>query len=87
MSKRRKRSRYEIIHDILETVTQGARFTNIMYRANLSYDNTRRYVEKLLQKELIMQKDGLYYLTEKGLKLLDILKAYKQKKEELNQLM
>ena len=87
MGGRRKRSKYEIIHDMLETISPGAKIMHIMYKSNLSYEVTRKYVDKLTEKGLIMQKDSMYFLTEKGQILLDVLKQYKQKKEELNQLL
>jgi len=87
MGGRRKRTKYEIVHDILDTISPGAKIINVMYKSNLSYEVTRKYLDKLLAKELIIHKDNLFYLTEKGLMLLEILKQYKQKKEELNQLM
>ena len=83
----KKRSKYDLVHDILETISPGARITQIMYKSNLSSEVTRKYVDKLQAKELIVQKDRTYYLTEKGQMLLEILKQYKQKKEELNQLL
>jgi len=71
---------------VLEKYNSGAKFLHIMYRANLSYTLTKKYLDKLMKEELIIQKDELYFLTEKGLRLLDILKAYIQKKEELDEL-
>jgi len=81
---RKKRTRYEIIHDILSQCENGAKKTWLMYKANLSYELTNNYINKLVEKELIVQKDGLYYLTDKGRKLLDLLKDYKEKKQSLD---
>ncbi len=58
---RKKRTKYEIIHDILSQCENGAKKT-----------------------WLIAQRDGLYYLTEKGKKLLELLKEYKEKKTALD---
>ena len=84
---RKKRTKYEIIHDILNACENGAKKTWLMYKANLSYELTNNYINKLVEKELIIQKDGLYYLTEKGMKLLDLLKDYKEKKQNLDKVM
>jgi len=81
---RKKRTRYEIIHDILAQCENGAKKTWLMYKANLSYELTNNYINKLVEKELIIQKDGLYYLTDKGRKLLELLKEYKEKKQALD---
>ena len=84
---RKKRTRYEIIHDILSQCENGAKKTWLMYKANLSYELTNNYINKLVEKELIIQKDGLYYLTDKGRKLLDLLKDYKEKKQGLDKVV
>ncbi|BAB65657.1 MULTISPECIES: winged helix-turn-helix domain-containing protein [Sulfolobaceae] len=84
---RKKRTRYEIIHDILSQCENGAKKTWLMYKANLSYELTNNYINKLVEKELIVQKDGLYYLTDKGRKLLDLLKDYKEKKSGLDKVV
>ncbi|AGE70827.1 winged helix-turn-helix domain-containing protein [Sulfolobus acidocaldarius] len=81
---RKKRTRYEIIHDILAQCENGAKKTWLMYKANLSYELTNNYINKLVEKQLISQKDGLYYLTDKGKKLLELLKEYKDKKTALD---
>jgi len=81
---RKKRTRYEIIHDILSQCENGAKKTWLMYKANLSYALINNYINKLVEKELIIQKDGLYYLTDKGRKLLELLKEYKEKKQALD---
>ncbi len=55
-----------------------------MYRANLSYDLTTNYLNELEKLGLVEPKDGLYYTTDKGKQLLELLKAWRQKKSELD---
>jgi len=55
-----------------------------MYRANLSYDLTIEYLEDLVKLGLVENKEGLYYISEKGKQLLELLKAWRQKKAELD---
>jgi predicted transcriptional regulator len=83
MERRRKRSRYEIIRDVLDQCQTESRKTWVMYRANLSYDLTTNYLNELEKLGLVESKDGLYHITEKGRQLLDLLNAWKQKKDEL----
>ena len=64
----------------------GAKKTWLMYKANLSYELTNNYINKLKEKEIITEKDDLYYLTDKGKKLLEILKDYVEKKNSLSEL-
>ena len=82
--RRKKRSKYEIIHDVLDQCQTGSKKTWVMYRANLSYDLTTEYLDELAKLGLVEPKDGLYYITEKGKQLLELLKTYRQKKSELN---
>jgi len=82
--RRKKRSRLEIMHDILDQCQTGSKKTWVMYRANLSYDLTDSYLEELMKLGLVENRDGLYYTTEKGKQLNELLKAWKQKKSELD---
>jgi predicted transcriptional regulator len=82
--RRKKRSKYEIIQDVLDQCQSGSKKTWVMYRANLSYDLTTNYLNELEKLGLVEPKDGLYYTTDKGKQLLELLKAWRQKKSELN---
>ncbi|MGC9106520.1 MAG: winged helix-turn-helix domain-containing protein [Thermoprotei archaeon] len=86
IARRRKRSRYEIIHDVLDQCQTGSKKTWVMYRANLSYDLTTNYLNELAKLGLVENKEGLYYITDKGKQLLELLRAWKQKKAELDEL-
>ena len=80
---RRKRSKYEIVHDILDQCQNGAKKTWVMYRANLSYELATNYLSELVKRGLIENREGLYYITDKGRQLLEVLKAWKEKRKEL----
>ena len=82
--RRKKRSRYEIIHDVLDQCQTGSKKTWVMYRANLSYDLTTNYLNELEKLGLVENKEGLYYITENGKQLLELLKKWKEKKAELD---
>ena len=82
--RRKKRSKYEIIQDVLDQCQTGSKKTWVMYRANLSYDLTTEYLEYLVKLGLVEPKDGLYYTTDKGKQLLELLKTWRQKKSELD---
>ena len=80
-----RRSRMEIIRDILTEALNGASKTRIMYRANLNFLRFNRYFFELLERGLIVNENdpngGAVYCrtTEKGKDLLKVLK----KAEEL----
>jgi len=78
---RRYRSRLEIIRDILLVVEYaGFKKTNIMFRANLSYELLMRYLKHISNADLI-EYDGnsLYMITEKGKSFLKHYKDYEEK--------
>ena len=75
-----RRSRFEIMGEILSLATDGARKTEILYRANLNFNVINRYLNLLIQEGLIsLTADSARKLktTEKG---LGFLKAYKNLK-------
>jgi len=79
----RRRSRMDIISSILESATNGAKKTRIMYKAALNFRQLQRYLPLLIKRGLLKiaesNRGKLYKTTEKG---LDFLKKY----EELSKL-
>lgn len=72
----RKRDRATIIADILESLScnpKGRRKTNIMQRANLSYDQLNKYLDLLMRNGYIIIEGQLYKPTSRGLELLETL--------------
>jgi predicted transcriptional regulator len=80
----RRRNQLSIIADILLIAKTGALKTQIMYRANLSYTQLNRYINSLLNNNLLAQTtyDGkeFYIVTPKGNEFL-------QRHKELTQLI
>jgi len=70
----KKRSKLEIIHDILQLIRQKSgriKPTHILYKSNLSYSMMSDYLEELIGKGFIKQiklPDGknTYEITKKG---------------------
>ena len=70
-AKKKKRNRLEIISEMLALAENGSRKTNIMYRANLSYDLLVHYMSVLRGNELLETSDGtIFFLTRKGRRFL-----------------
>jgi predicted transcriptional regulator len=70
-----RRSRTEMMLDILESVKEGAEGpTRIMYRANLSWPVLQGLLKRLVQRELVKpETDGArrrYEITPRGLEVL-----------------
>ena len=73
----KKRTRLEIIRDILETVKSRngkIKPTHILYKSNLSYYMMEMYLSELIEKEFILEnknpKGKTYSLTDKGFNYL-----------------
>ena len=80
--KKRRRTRLEIIADILSLVKRKRRnITEIIYKANLNSERAKRYVDFLLSKELMEVKRGsgkFYVITARG---VEFVKDYMELKE------
>jgi len=63
---------YDILYqiDILEMEEGVAKPTKIMYKANLSYERLKTYLDELTSKRLIKKVEDGYRLTEQGAKFL-----------------
>jgi len=79
-----RRSRLEIIADILEKAKYGARKTNIVYGANLNFNQFKKYGRDLVDKGLLKNSTlngyTLYKTTESG---LEVLKNFKKMRPHL----
>jgi predicted transcriptional regulator len=78
----RRRGEVQILIDILGISLRGVRATPLMYKANLSYSSLRKYLSTMSKRGLIVKvckADGsvIYCTTEKGKRVLDMLKEVK----------
>ena len=64
-----RRDRLKIIAEILQEAKNGAKKTRIMYKCNLSYRQTKRFLTFLLETGLL-RIGSSYDVTEKGLRFL-----------------
>jgi predicted transcriptional regulator len=74
-----RRSRVEVIVDILSESLEGTNKTRIMYRANLNSSRFNRYLSEMLERGLLVEGSGVgggvvYRVTEKGRSLLETLR-------------
>jgi predicted transcriptional regulator len=71
------RTKLQIIAEILEIVSGGAKKTHIMYRANLSYKLLCRYLDEVLGCGLVkVNSDDSYAVAPKGREFLRKFTAY-----------
>ena len=85
------RSRLDIIADMLHVVSEGgAKKTQIMYQANLSYKVLTKYLTEVIEACLVrlQREKRCYVLTSKGKEFLEKYKDYlrrnKRVEERLN---
>ncbi len=72
-----KRSKQEIIAQILEVCLESASKTRIVYQVNLNFRTINPYLEILMKNNLIEVGKGeqtLYNTTQKGADLLETIK-------------
>ena len=79
------RSHEDIVADILSIVRNEPKKTHIMYQANLSYALLCKYLDKLVEAQLIKYRemDTVFELTEKGLTYLDRYAEFEQLRTQL----
>jgi predicted transcriptional regulator len=81
------RSRFDIIADILHVVkgNNGAKKTQIMYGANLSYRVLTKYLTEVLKACLIKfeKSKRCYVLTTKGIEFLEHYRDYSRRNRQV----
>lgn len=79
------RDRLEIIENILICAGNGSRKTRIMYGANLSTVQLKRYLEMLVKIGCLVKDDDsqLYRITTKGRDMLEAIYEVSQAKDNL----
>ena len=77
-----KRSRQEIILQILEICMNGASKTKIVYKVNLNFKTVNPYLDLLIKNGLIQVNEGgaiVYETTPKGIELMESIKRVRDK--------
>jgi len=94
-TERHSRSSKDIIAAMIRASGLGVKKTQIMYKANLSYDMLKRYLKILVVADLVQNRsDGYYYSTPRGFEyvkeyddLIRIRKDYEEKSSVLDDLV
>ena len=82
----------DIVRDILFVASTSVRKTRIMYQANLSYVQVKKYLHDLLEQGLLKHdEDSCYLVTDKGVEFLELYDNYVERcrliKEQVHQSM
>jgi predicted transcriptional regulator len=70
-----KRGRFDIIGSILLICKNGARKTEIVYKANLNFKNAEVYLKWLIDREMMVKEGEFFKITTKGSELLSNLQS------------
>jgi predicted transcriptional regulator len=84
------RNRLQIVADMLSVVSgnNDAKKTRIMYLSNLSWDLLNRYLNDLMDADLLsLNSSGCYELTPKGKMFLDRFNEYSKRCEMVEEHM
>lgn len=67
-----KRTKYDVIFDILRVCEDGCKKVDIFYEARLNHTMLNDYIKELMDKELLATEEGstIYRTTGKGLEFL-----------------
>ena len=66
-----RRSRIDIVVDILKTVNNERTKTQVVYQANLNFKRADRYLQMLQNMGLVEKERGRYRITENGREYLN----------------
>jgi predicted transcriptional regulator len=72
--RKKKRSREEIISQILEACCEGTSKTALANKAELNFANANAYLKILIKNKMVKVKKGSYITTSKGVQILEIMK-------------
>jgi len=81
------RNKLHIIADILSIASKGAKKTEIMYQANLSYKLLCRYLAEVVDAGLVSFKSSAdcYRLTRKGQEFLNQFDKYSRRRKHVEE--
>jgi len=65
-----RRNSLDICADILRVSKDGAKKTHLVYNANLNFNIVKKYMNELLENELLKQNGDRFYQTEKGARFI-----------------
>ena len=69
------RGKFDIIGSILLICKNGAKKTEIVYKANLNFKNAEVYLKWLIDREMIVKEGKFFKITSEGSELLSNLQS------------
>ncbi len=65
-----RRNDLDICADLLKVTMNGAKKTQMVYRANLNFNIVKKYIKRLTDNGFITSENGHYFTTDKGSRFL-----------------
>ena len=65
-----RRNDLDICADLLNVAKEGARKTQMVYKANLNFTIVKKYIKRLSDNGLIKSENGHFFTTDKGSRFL-----------------
>ena len=84
----KKRTSDELCAEILRVATNGAKKSHLVYQTNLNFSIIEKYLNVLVNSKLITgpsSSRGIFKITDKGLKCLELLKGFQRNIESFDQ--
>jgi len=66
-----RRNDLDICADLLKVAMDGAKKTQLVYRANLNFKIVKKYIERLSENGLLVYVNRSYFTTERGSKFVN----------------
>jgi len=68
-----RRTAYEIVWKILDYCREPRRLTHIMQSCNLNTPTAKKYLDLLIQRNMLCTRGESYKITREGLKYLELI--------------
>ncbi len=79
-----RRSRPELVRDVLSAAVQGSRKTHIMFRSNLNPVLLSKYLDFCFNNGLIVRQGAKYTTTPKGVKFIQFMQQIESLKKDIS---
>ena len=80
-----RRSRAELAYALLDTARRGANKTKLVKASGLPQKSAERHINMMLRRGLLLERQGLYFVSEKGRSFLSEFNKYRQLRQEYMQ--
>ncbi|MEM0117552.1 MAG: winged helix-turn-helix domain-containing protein [Conexivisphaerales archaeon] len=77
-----RRSRAELVYTLLDTARRGATRSKLVKASGLPQKSADKHITLMLKRGLLLERQGLYFVSEKGRSFMSEFDKYKQLRHE-----